>query len=406
MKLTTKVFLALLIGAVAGATLNSLGQHEGRLMEALDTGGKLFLRLLKMVIVPLIFTSIVHAVAGLGDLRKLTRIGARTFVYYFTTTGIAVFLGLAAVNLARPGVGADRGLKGVPERLQEQGPPSVSDLLLRVIPENPVDALARTDVLQIIFFALVLGVALGMLGAKGQRTREVIEELNDAILLIIGWVLKLVPYGVALLMTRALGRAGLDVFLPLLKYLGTVIGALAVHALLVYPFALIFLAKVKPLQFFRGVSEALVTAFSTSSSSATLPVTMRCLQENVGVSERVSFFVLPIGATVNMDGTALYEAVAAMFIAQAYGIDLTLTQQLLVFLTATLAAIGAAGIPEAGLFTMVIVLNAVGLPTEGIGLILAVDRILDMCRTTVNVLGDTVGATLVARLEGELNAPD
>jgi len=294
----------------------------------------------------------------------------------------------------------------VPERLQEQGPPSVSDLLLRVIPENPVDALARTDVLQIIFFALVLGVALGMLGAKGQRTREVIEELNDAILLIIGWVLKLVPYGVALLMTRALGRAGLDVFLPLLKYLGTVIGALAVHALLVYPFALIFLAKVKPLQFFRGVSEALVTAFSTSSSSATLPVTMRCLQENVGVSERVSFFVLPIGATVNMDGTALYEAVAAMFIAQAYGIDLTLTQQLLVFLTATLAAIGAAGIPEAGLFTMVIVLNAVGLPTEGIGLILAVDRILDMCRTTVNVLGDTVGATLVARLEGELNAPD
>jgi len=185
-----------------------------------------------------------------------------------------------------------------------------------------------------------------------------------------------------------------------------VIGALAVHALLVYPFALIFLAKVKPLQFFRGVSEALVTAFSTSSSSATLPVTMRCLQENVGVSERVSFFVLPIGATVNMDGTALYEAVAAMFIAQAYGIDLTLTQQLLVFLTATLAAIGAAGIPEAGLFTMVIVLNAVGLPTEGIGLILAVDRILDMCRTTVNVLGDTVGATLVARLEGELNAPD
>lgn len=406
MKLTTKVLIALGVGAAAGIALNATGQTEGPLITAIATGGKLFIRLLKMVIVPLIFTSIVHAVADLGDLRKLSRIGGRTFAYYFCTTGIAVIIGLAAVNVIQPGRGADLGLQGEPQQLKEQGPPSVSDLILRIVPDNPVEAMARTDVLQIIFFALVLGVALGVMGEKAQNTRRLIRELNEAIILLIEWVLKLVPYGVALLMANTVGTAGLGVILPLLKYMATVIGGLVVHAGLVYPVALLVLAKVGPLRFFRGISEALATAFSTSSSSATLPVTMKCTQENVGVSERVSYFVLPIGATINMDGTALYEAVAAMFIAQAYGVDLTWTQQVMVFLTATLAAVGAAGIPQAGLFTMVIVLNAVGLPTEGVGLILAVDRILDMCRTTVNVLGDSVGATIVARMEGELAPVD
>jgi len=358
----------------------------------------MFLRLLRMVIVPLILTSVVHAAAGL-EVHHLGRLGLRTLAYYLITTAMAVLLGMALVNGVRPGWGAQLGLTETPERFLREGPPTLGDLLLHLIPDNPIDALARMDVLQIIVFGLFLGVALGALGERGATSRRWVEELFQATMLIVHWVLQVLPIGVAALLARAVGKAGWEMAGPLGKYMATVIIGLLLHGGVVLPFLLWALGRMSPWLFFRGVSQALLTAFSTSSSSATLPVTLEVVEGNLKVPKHVARFVLPLGATANMDGTALYEAVAATFIAQAYQVSFTWTQQAMVFLTATLAAIGAAGIPEAGLFTMVMVLRAVGLPTEGIGLILAVDRFLDMCRTTVNVLGDMVGAVILSRWE-------
>ncbi|MCS7064682.1 MAG: dicarboxylate/amino acid:cation symporter, partial [Fimbriimonadales bacterium] len=253
------------------------------------------------------------------------------------------------------------------------------------------------DMLQIISFSLIAGIALNFLGERGLTVRRFFEEVLELSMLIVRWVLMLLPLGVALLLMRTLGQAGLEVVKPLAKYMGAVLGGLAIHGLIVLPALLWLLSGCTPWRFFAGMARAFLTALSTSSSAATLPVTLRSLENELEVPPHISRFMVPIGATVNMDGTALYEAVAALFIAQVYGIELTLTQQMVVLFTATLAAIGAAGIPSAGLFTMVIVLQSVGLPIEGIGLILAVDRLLDMFRTMVNVEGDAVGAVIMSR---------
>lgn len=400
MSLSRRILVGLGIGLGVGLWLHSAGGVSHPLYGAVNVVGEMFLRLLRMVIVPLILTSVVHAAAGL-EVHHLGRLGLRTLAYYLITTAMAVLLGMALVNGVRPGWGAQLGLTEVPERLLREGPPTLGDLLLHLIPDNPIDALARMDVLQIIVFGLFLGVALGALGERAATSRRWVEELFQATMLIVHWVLQVLPIGVAALLARAVGRAGWEMAAPLGKYMATVIIGLLLHGGVVLPFLLWALGRMSPWLFFRGVNQALLTAFSTSSSSATLPVTLEVVEGNLKVPKHVARFVLPLGATVNMDGTALYEAVAATFIAQAYQVSFTWTQQAMVFLTATLAAIGAAGIPEAGLFTMVMVLRAVGLPTEGIGLILAVDRFLDMCRTTVNVLGDMVGAVIVSRWEKE-----
>ena len=408
MKLHYQIAIGFAFGLIIGGILNVTKAVGSVPYEICNTVGELFLRLIRMVVVPLIFASVVHAVAGLGDLRRLSRIGGRTLAFYLCTTGIAVVIGMIVVTVIQPGVGADLGLTADAERVSritQEGPPSVSELLLRIVPTNPIDALVRADVLQIIFFGVILGAGLGVLGSRAEPITKFVEVLYDVMLLIVHWVLKIIPLGVAALMARAVARAGVEVMVPLGKYMAAVIAGLGVHGLIVLPLIVWLVGRIRPRRFYSGISEAAMTAFSTASSSATLPVTMDNVSTELGVSRRIGNFVLPLGATINMDGTALYEAVAAMFIAQAYGIELTMTEQLLVVLTATMAAIGAAGIPEAGLFTMVIVLNAVGLPLEGIGLILAVDRILDMCRTTVNVTGDAVGAVVVARLEGEIQDP-
>lgn len=401
MKLHTRIAIGLGIGLGLGLLFNRQGWQETTAFSALDTIGSLFLKLIRMVVVPLIFASIVHAVATLGDLRRLRRIGGLTLGYYLLTTSIAVVIGLVLVNLIQPGVGASLAGAETPERAAA-GPPTGSELITRVVPDNPFDALVRSDVLQIIFFGIILGIALGVMGERAATTLKVFEEINQAIIVIIDWLLQLIPIGVAALMARAVGAAGVEALVALGKYMATVLAGLGIHGLIVLPLIVWLVGRVRPWRLFGGVSEALAMAFSTASSSATLPVTMEALHDNVGVSRRITRFVLPLGATINMDGTALYEAVAAMFIAQAYAKHLGMNEQVMVALTATLAAIGAAGIPEAGLFTMVIVLQAVHLPLEGIGLILAVDRVLDMCRTTVNVLGDAVGGVCVGRLEGEL----
>ncbi|MDM7460133.1 MAG: dicarboxylate/amino acid:cation symporter [bacterium] len=393
------VVAGILIGIVGGLLLNRAGGAESPLFEMITLGGDLFIRLLRMVIVPLVAASLITAAAGL-DTRYLGRLGGVTLIYYTATTVLAAALGLTIVNFIDPGVGAVLENVQAPQEIYERQPPTFADLLRNLIPANPIDALARADMLQVISFSLIVGVALNLMGDRGQAVKQFVGEVLELSMVIVRWVLYLLPAGVALLLMRAIGQAGFEVFAPLAKYMGAVLGGLAIHGLVVLPLLVWLLGGVPPWRFLRGIASPMITALSTSSSAATLPVTMRTVERELQVPGYISRFCIPIGATVNMDGTALYEAVAALFIAQAYGVSLSLSEQVVVLLTATLAAIGAAGIPSAGLFTMVIVLQAVNLPLEGIGLILAVDRVLDMFRTMVNVEGDAGGAVILTTLVG------
>lgn len=388
-----QILIGLVAGVVAGVALG-----EGVLYVA--PLGDVFLRLLRMVIVPLIVTSLVVGVTGIGDAARVGRLGGRAALYYLATSGAAIAVGLLAVNVIRPGVGAQLPLEEMPQGLVT-GVEGVGDLLLRIIPQNPIAAMVEGDMLGVIFFSLMLGIFMNRL-PKQQKDILVgfFSAFFSLMMRITDFIIRLAPIGVFALMAKVVGTVGVEVFGPLLLYMLTVVLSLGIHAFITLPLVLRFLAGVRPSEFARAVSPAVLTAFSSASSSATLPLTMDCVENRAGVPNEVSSFVLPLGATINMDGTALYECVAAMFIAQVYGIDLSITQQLLVFLTALLASIGAAGIPMAGLVMIAVVLRAVGLPMEGVGLILAVDRILDMFRTAVNVWSDTVGSAVVARWEG------
>ncbi len=392
-KIHTQILIAIILGVLAGLLLKENARH-------LKIVGDIFIRLLRMIIIPLIMASMVAGIVSIGNVRSLGRIGFRTFAYYMVTTLLAVSVGLVLVNVLKPGVGVELAVEKSFEA-STHSPPSVVDIVTDIVPKNLFSAMAEDKVLSIIFFSLLLGVAISSAGEKARTLAGLFESLNTVMLKITDWIMRLAPFGVFALMACTIGQMGLSVIKPLAVYMATVVLGLAIHACVTLPILLSIFGRYSPLKFIRNMFSAVATAFSTSSSAATLPITMDCLEKNVGVSNKVASFVLPLGATVNMDGTALYEAVAAMFIAQAYGIDLAFWQQLIIMLTATLASIGAAAIPGAGLVTMVIVLRAVGLPLEGIGMILAVDRVLDMCRTAVNVWGDSCGAAVVARLEGE-----
>ncbi len=393
LKVHTQILIAIILGVVAGLTLGEKTSH-------LKVLGDIFIRLLKMIIIPLILASMVAGIVSLGDIRRLGKIGLKTFVYYMATTLLAVVVGLVLVNLMRPGAGIDMGAEAAVD-IAERERPSVISIIEDIIPENVFAAMAENKVLSVIFFSLLLGVAISKTGEKARPLTVLFEGFNTVMMKITDWIMRLAPVGVFALMACTIGTMGLSVVRPLAVYMVTVILGLSIHAVVTLPILLSLFGKYSPLKFMRDMFSAVATAFSTASSAATLPITMECLRENTGVSNKVASFVLPLGATVNMDGTALYEAVAAMFIAQAYGISLSMGQQLVIMLTATLASIGAAAIPGAGLVTMVIVLRAVNLPLEGIGMILAVDRLLDMLRTAVNVWGDACGTVVVARLEGE-----
>ena len=398
------IFFGLLLGY-----LSSTPQYEDttvakvaeNLLSKLDFVGRIFIRLLKMIIIPLIVASLVSGVASLKDARSLGRLGGKTFVYYLSTTVIAVTVGLVLVNIIRPGKHFDPGKAPKTKIAEENEPPSITSVLEDIVPENFVGAMARGSVLSVIFFSILLGTAITSVGEKAQPLAAFFESLNTVVMKIVGWIMTLAPIGVFALMARMIGNLGLAVMKPLAFHMLTVLLGLAIHGVIILPLLLRVFARYSPLKFIKDMFSAVLTAFSTASSSATLPITMECIEENTGASNRIASFVLPLGATVNMDGTALYEAVAAMFIAQSYSIDLSIGQQLVVMLTATIASIGAAGIPSAGLVTMVIVLRSVNLPMEGIGMIWAVDRILDMFRTAVNVWGDSCGTAIIARLEGE-----
>jgi Na+/H+-dicarboxylate symporter len=357
--------------------------------------GDLFLRLLKLIIIPLILASIVSGILQMSGPSDLGRVGIRTIGYYLLTTLLSVTMGLWVVNLLAPGTGLDLSL-GSTETLE---PTPLVEVFLNIVPENPIQAFAAGDMLPTIFVAILTGLGLLVIGDQGKPLAEVFESLNALILKVTDWIMALAPIGVAGLLVDTLLDPDLIDLVAFFSDLGTymlaVLGGLAVHAVVTLPLLLLLFARRSPREYVKAMSPALLTAFSTASSSATYPLTRECATERAGVSEKSTDFVLPLGATINMDGTALYEAVAAVFIANALGYDLAFGQQVVIVLTATLAAIGAAGVPSAGLVTMIIVLESVGLPAAGYGLVVAVDRILDMCRTAVNVWGDSIGAAVV-----------
>ncbi len=395
----------LLYMMIAGIVLGIFsGWMYGTTMLAVEWIGEMFLDALKMLVVPLIISSMIVGIAGLGDIRKVGKTGMIALGYFMLTTSIAVVIGLAMVNIIEPGVAVEMTVEGVPEKVVGKESVGVTDILKSFISPNLVHSMANMEILPLIIFSLVFGGILTTLGESGKRVIDFFDTVNASIMKIVHLLMYLAPIGVFALIASKLGAAGGgDLFLAELakigKYATTVISALLIHGLVVLPVILYVITRRNPVAYFKNMASALTTAFSTASSAATLPVTIECTEENNRVSRKSCLFILPLGATVNMDGTALYESVAALFIAQMLGIQLGLGDQMIVFLTATLAAIGAAGIPEAGLVTMVMVLQSVGLPLEGIGMLLSVDWFLDRCRTTINVWGDSIGASVVDTLE-------
>lgn len=374
--------------------------------------GRLFLAMIKMVVVPLVFFSLIVGVASLGDFRKLGRMGGATLGFFTLTTIVALTIGILLTNILKPG-----NLLGEADRAELLGAysgdagskvasaadaPSLVDQIVGIVPTNPFAALASGDMLAVIFFAAMVGIAFTLMDPKRAAPAvKVVDSANEAMVTLVHIAMLLAPFGVAALLFEVVGSTGLSVLLALGAYAGVVLLGLLLHIVFTYATVLKVLVKLPVLAFLQAIRAPLVLAFSTSSSSATLPVTMEALQDNVNVSEETASFVLPIGATVNMDGTALYQAVAAVFIAQIYGIDLTIGDQATIVVSATMASIGAAGVPGAGMITLAMVLTAIGVPTEGIALVLGVDRILDMFRTSTNVVGDATATALIARMQGE-----
>jgi|TARA_B100001564_G_scaffold8652_2_gene7364 Na+/H+-dicarboxylate symporter len=365
--------------------------------------GDIFIKALKMIIIPLIFTSIISGIANVGSGDNLGRLGFKTIAYYLSTSTAALFTGLVIVNLFKPGVGADLGFANQVEGLGV-AKESFGSTLMNIVPDNLFVAMVENQMLSIIFFAILMGFFITKTKEKSQKILlGFFDSLFELIMKITLFVIRFTPYGIFGIVAKQIAENNDlgELFSRLGLFMLVVILALFIHAFIVLPLVLKTIGRVSPIKHFNAMRTPLITAFSTSSSNATLPLTMNAVKKNSGVSTKISSFTLPLGATVNMDGTALYELVAAMFIAQAYGIELTFTEQIIGVLTGLLASIGAAGIPMAGLVMISVVLSAMGLPLEGVGLILAVDRILDMFRTTVNVWSDSCGAVIIAKSEGE-----
>jgi Na+/H+-dicarboxylate symporter len=420
MQLWQKILIGMAGGIIAGLTANLLGLEWLRaVLDFIEPVGTIFIRLIMMIVVPLVVASIVLGTASLGDIRKLGRLGGKTVAFYLCTTAIAVTIGLVLANVVQPGSRIDASTRDqlsaqfsdeAAARLSSaEGAPGIEQMLTELVPTNAIAAAAEGDLLPLIIFSLIFGAALTLV--RNDRRDAMLlffNGVNDTVMVIIDWVMRLAPYAVFALVGAIVSRFGMDLLTSLLVYSLVVVGGLLLHVLGTYALLARFVARVDPPTFFKRIIEAPLVAFSTSSSSATLPVTMETAQEKVGISREVSSFVLPLGATINMDGTALYQAVAVMFIAQIYGVPLDITAQLTIVLTATLASIGAAGVPSAGIVTLILVLQSVGLGGQaqaGIALILGVDRILDMVRTAVNVTGDLTVCASIARTEGEQLIP-
>lgn len=408
MKLATKIIIALLLGAAVGIILNVTSPDLFSKLNTFLFGplGTIFLNLIKMLVVPIVFFSLTLGVAGLGDPKKLGRIGAKTISFFLVTTAIAIMIGLVLALVIKPGTIGTYDTSAAEYSAQKA--PSIAETLLNIIPTNPVQAMAEGNMLQIIAFSILVGLGITMLGKKADALLKVIEQGNDLMMYLVNLVMKFAPYGTFGLIAGAIGSQGWDAIKAMGLYMIVVIVALFIHTIVTYGSAIAFLAKRNPLTFFKDFSEVMLVAFSTSSSNATLPVSMDVAQRKLKVPEPISSFVQPLGATINMDGTAIMQGVATVFIAQVYGYDLTFTQLLTVVLTAVLASIGTAGVPGVGLIMLAMVLQTVGLPVEGIALILGIDRLLDMIRTAVNTTGDAACAVIVTETEkkhGKIEAP-
>ncbi len=398
LKISIGFILGIIFGFAVGPVVPSSPVLSNYIMPFIDLVGKIFLRLLMMLIVPLVFASLVAGAASVGDVRKLGRIGIKTLALYLVTTAVAIVIGLACGNLFNAGVGMN--IPGDLQASAREAKPLV-DVILDIFPTNPVASMVNANMLQIIVFALFFGVACILAGERGKKISDFFGNVAEVMYSVTHMVMSFAPYGVFSLIAITAARFGVAILAPFAKVIAAVYIGCIIHAVLVYSGMIAVFCKRSPMWYFKGVQEAAITAFVTRSSSGTLPVTLANVRDNLGVSEGVSSFVLPLGATINMDGTALYQGVCALFVAQAFNIPLTLDMQIGIVVTATLASIGTAGVPGAGLIMLTMVLTSVGLPIEGIALVAGIDVILDAARTCLNVTGDTAVCAVVAASEGE-----
>jgi Na+/H+-dicarboxylate symporter len=402
--LTSQILLALILGILFGIIANAFlpGNFNNEVSKwILVPLGKMFINAIKMLVVPLVLCSLITGAASIGDIRKLGRVGGKIFAFYLMTTALAVTLALFVANLADPGIGTS--LAAVGKEFKAVQAPFIMDMFVNMIPTNPIESLVKGEMLQIIFFAIIFGVSMTMLGDVTKPLFNVINQINEVLLKIIGLVMFTAPIGVFALISNVIMFQGIAVLLPLMKYALTIVAGLIIQVVVVYGLSLKILGKVNPLQFFKKFWPVMTVGFSTSSSNATIPVNLEVCEEKLGVPKSIASFTIPFGATVNMDGTAIMQGVATIFLAQLYNVPLTLQSMVMVIITATLASIGTAGVPGAGMVMLSMVLLQVGIPVEGIPIILSIDRILDMMRTVVNVTGDAVGTVIVANSEKELN---
>ena len=400
--LTTKIFIALLAGAVFGIVLCYM-VPSGHVKDDIIVEGILyvvgqgFIRLMKMLVVPLVFCSLVCGSMAIGDTKKLGTVGVRTLIFYLFTTALAITVALSVGNIINPGIGLDMSaIKSNAAEVEEMAATSLSDTILNIIPDNPLNSLASGNMLQIIVFALIVGIILAKLGERTETVGNFFSQFNDIMMEMTMMVMSLAPVGVFCLIARTFANIGFSAFVPLAKYMVGVLLALAIQCFIVYLGLLKVFTGLNPFKFIKNFFPVMAFAFSTATSNATIPLSIDTLAKKMGVSKKISSFTIPLGATINMDGTAIMQGVAVMFAAQAFGIQLDVMDYLTVIGTATLASIGTAGVPSVGLVTLTMVFNSVGLPVEAIGLIMGIDRILDMTRTAVNITGDAVCTTIVA----------
>lgn len=405
--LTTQVFIGLILGAICGICLYRFVPagtiRDGFLINGVfKVFGKGFLRAMQMLVVPLVFCSLVCGSMAIGDTKKLGKVGVKTMLFYIATTAIAISIAIGIGRIINPGIGLDMSSVQIAETKVAEAQP-LADVLLDIIPTNPLESLSSGNMLQIIVFAILVGIILAGLGKKADIVAGFFEQFNDVMMKMTMIVMKAAPVGVFCLIATTFSTIGWNAFAPMLKYIFAVMLALAAQCLGVYMIMLKGFANLSPIKFLKKFAPVMSFAFSTATSNATIPLSIETLKEKIGVSEKISSFTIPLGATINMDGTAIMQGVVVVFVSQAFGIDLDLNAYLTVILTATLASIGTAGVPGVGLITLSMVFNSVGLPVEGIGLIMGIDRILDMTRTAVNITGDAVCTTIVAKQENSFD---
>ncbi len=403
--LTAKIIIGMVAGLILGVILNNVSVPfiDTYIVDGLfQMVGKMFVNALKMLVVPLVVFSLLCGVLGIGDISILGRVGGKAFLLYMSTTAIAIITAIALALLIGPGQGFT--MEGVDASgIQGKAAPPVWDVFANIVPSNPIQALANGEMLQIIFYVIVVGIAALMLGKQSEEFLRGCEYMNDLMMKVVTIVMHFAPYGVFVLIARTFAQQGIHLFIPVMAYVATLVAALAIHLFITLMLMLKLLAGLSPVTFLQKIRPATLFAFSTASSNATIPVTLRSVTERVGVNNSVASFTVPLGATINMDGTAIMQGVATVFLANVYGISLGLSGYVTVILMAVLASIGTAGVPGVGLVMLTMVLDQVGLPIEGIALILGVDRLMDMLRTAVNVTGDAVVTTIVAKSEGKVD---